>query len=107
MAEIPLGPGGPTEEIEQAAEQLDILEFPKQPNITELEDGAAIVGEMPQPEEMPKEEIPFDANLAEFIDDEELGKISSDLKQSIQDDISSRDEWEQVYKSGLELLGIN
>ena len=56
MAEIPLGPGGPTEEIEQAAEQLDILEFPKQPNITELEDGAAIVGEMPQPEEMPKEE---------------------------------------------------
>ena len=30
MAEIPLGPGGPTEEIEQAAEQLDILEFPKQ-----------------------------------------------------------------------------
>ena len=35
MAEIPLGPGGPTEEIEQAAEQLDILEFPKQPNITE------------------------------------------------------------------------
>ena len=107
MAEIPLGPGGPTEEIEQAAEQLDILEFPKQPNITELEDGAAIIGEMPQPEEMPKEEIPFDANLAEFIDDEELGKISSDLKQSIQDDISSRDEWEQVYKSGLELLGIN
>ena len=66
MAEIPLGPGGPTEEIEQAAEQLDILEFPKQPNITELEDGAAIIGEIPQPKEMPKEDE-IHAMITEFF----------------------------------------
>ena len=107
MAEIPLGPGGPTEEIEQAAEQLNIVEMPAQPNVTELEDGSAIIGELPQEEGMASEEIPFDANLAEFIGDDELGRISSDLKQSVQDDISSRSEWEQVYKSGLELLGVS
>ena len=90
MAEIPLGPGGPAEEIEQIAEQLNIVEMPAQPNVTELEDGSAIIGELPQEEGMASEQIPFDANLAEFIGDDELGRISSDLTQSVQDDISSR-----------------
>ena len=39
MAEIPLGAGGPAEDIQELAEQLDIVEVPEQPNITELEDG--------------------------------------------------------------------
>jgi hypothetical protein len=106
MAEIPLGAGGPQEEILENTEQLDIVEVPEQPNVTELEDGSAIIGELPEEEGMPSEEIPFDANLADFIDDTELGKVSDDLSSSIKDDISSRDEWEQIYKSGLELLGI-
>ena len=106
MAEIPLGAGGPQEEILENTEQLDIVEVPDQPNVTELEDGSAIIGELPEEEGMPSEEIPFDANLADFIDDTELGKVSDDLSSSIKDDISSRDEWEQIYKSGLELLGI-
>ena len=45
MAEIPLGAGGPAEDIQELAEQLDIVEVPEQPNITELEDGTAIIGE--------------------------------------------------------------
>ncbi len=106
MAEIPLGAGGPAEDIQELAEQLDIVEVPEQSNVTELEDGSAIIGELPEEEGMPSEEIPFDANLADFIDDAELGRVSDDLSSSIKDDISSRDEWEQIYKSGLELLGI-
>ena len=105
MAEIPLGPGGPQADMIEEAEELDIVEVPEQPNITELDDGTAIIGEMPE-EPMPSDEIPFDANLASFIDEADLGKVSDDLAQSVKDDISSRDEWEQVYKSGLELLGI-
>ena len=106
MAEIPLGAGGPAEDIQELAEQLDIVEVPEQPNITELEDGTAIIGELEQESAMLAEDAPFDANLADFIDEGDLGRISGDLSQSIKDDISSRDEWEQVYKSGLELLGI-
>jgi hypothetical protein len=107
MAEIPLGPGGPVEETQGLPEEIDVVESPIVPNVTELESGAAIVGELPEEQPMPVDQIPFDANLAEFIDEGELGVISSDLKQSIRDDLSSREEWEQIYKSGLELLGIN
>ena len=106
MAEIPLGPGGPEEELLGEAEQLDIVEMPAEPGVTELEDGSAIVGQLEEEQPMPSDQMPFDANLADFIDEAELGKVSDDLAQSVQDDISSRDEWEQVYKSGLELLGI-
>ena len=107
MAEIPLGPGGPVEETQGLPEEIDVVESPIVPNVTELESGAAIIGELPEEQPMPVDQIPFDANLAEFIDEGELGVISSDLKQSIRDDLSSREEWEQIYKSGLELLGIN
>ncbi len=106
MAEIPLGPGGPEEELLGEAEQLDIVEMPEEPGVAELEDGSAIVGELEEEQPMPADQMPFDANLADFIDEAELGKVSNDLAQSVQDDISSRDEWEQIYKSGLELLGI-
>ena len=106
MAEIPLGPGGPEEELLGEAEQLDIVEVPEQSNVTELDDGSAIVGELEEEQPMPADQMPFDANLADFIDEAELGRVSDDLAQSVQDDISSRDEWEQIYKSGLELLGI-
>ena len=48
MAEIPLGPGGPQADMIEEAEELDIVEVPEQPNITELDDGTAIIGEMPE-----------------------------------------------------------
>ena len=106
MAEIPLGPGGPEEELLEQAEQLNIVEMPAEPGIAELEDGSAIVGELPEEAPMSADQMPFDANLAEAVDEAELGRMSGDLVESIQDDISSREEWQQVYKSGLELLGI-
>ena len=87
MAEIPLGAGGPAEDIQELAEQLDIVEVPEQPNITELEDGTAIIGELEQESAMLAEDAPFDANLADFIDEGDLGRISGDLSQSIKDDI--------------------
>mgnify|MGYP003340324798 FL=1 len=48
----------------------------------------------------------FDANLAEFIDDSELQSIASDLIDDFESDKASRKEWEETYKSGLDLLGI-
>ena len=73
--------------------------------ITELEDGSAIVGEMEMEAEAPIA-IPFDANLAEHIDEDVLADISSELVGDIEDDRNSRSDWEDQYKSGLELLGM-
>lgn len=48
----------------------------------------------------------FDANLAEFMDDSELQSIASDLMDDFDNDKASRKEWEETYKTGLDLLGI-
>ncbi len=48
----------------------------------------------------------FNANLAEFISDEELIGIATELVGDYDDDIASRKDWIQTYVDGLELLGL-
>jgi hypothetical protein len=48
----------------------------------------------------------FDANLAEFMDENELSLIAADLSDAFEDDISSRKDWIQTYVDGLDLLGM-
>ena len=49
----------------------------------------------------------FYANLAEEIPDRDLSSIASDLLGAFDSNKSSRQEWEDTYKNGLELLGFN
>jgi hypothetical protein len=57
---------------------------------------------------MPGEEEPleFDANLADAMDDGELGTLASDLLGEYDTDIASRKEWVDMYVKGLEVLGM-
>jgi hypothetical protein len=48
----------------------------------------------------------FDANLAEFMNEDELSLIASELTDAFEDDISSRKDWIQTYVDGLDLLGM-
>jgi hypothetical protein len=48
----------------------------------------------------------FNANLAEYINEQELATLSGDLLGDFDDDISSRKDWMQTYVDGLELLGM-
>lgn len=84
---------------------VEIEEPELAPNVTEMDDGSVVIGEIE--EQIAPVQVPFNANLAEFIDDTELGRISSDMVSEVQEDINSRKEWEDQYKSGLELLGMN
>ena len=84
---------------------VEIEEPELAPNVTEMDDGSVVIGEIE--EQIAPVQVPFNANLAEFIDDTELGRISSDMVGEVQEDINSRKEWEDQYKSGLELLGMN
>ena len=53
------------------------------------------------------EEAPaFDANLADFIDESALASLASDLMDDFDNDRAARKEWEETYKTGLDLLGI-
>ena len=51
-------------------------------------------------------EAPFDANLAEYLSDQDLGRLANDLVGEFEDDHGSRLEWEETYVKGLDLLGF-
>jgi hypothetical protein len=83
------------------------MEFPDGAEIIEDGEGGAIVQAIRDGEiEIPDEAIPFDANLAEVLDEGTLGELSSELRASYNEDLDSRDEWEETYVKGLDLLGL-
>lgn len=52
-------------------------------------------------------DVPFDANLAEFIEDNDLALLGEDLMQEVDNDMLGRREWEDAYRDGLRLLGLS
>ena len=54
-----------------------------------------------------EEDGDFYRNLAEDVDDRELGSLSSDLMSQYDSNKASRSDWEDSYSKGLELLGFN
>ena len=75
--------------------QVPLPEVDITPGVTEMEDGSAIIGEMQQ-EIQATIPVPFDANLAEFIEENDLGVVSNDLLGAIDDDISSRKDGSNI-----------
>jgi len=55
---------------------------------------------------IPKEGVPFDANLAEYCDEQCLQKLSNELTGSYLADKNSRSDWERTYIKGLDQLGL-
>jgi chaperonin GroES len=85
----------------QEALVVNIAEEEVGSGVSMMEDGSAIIGDVSEPMEES-----FDSNLAEFIDEQELNIISSELLDKYQQDRSSRDKWENSYRKGLDLLGF-
>jgi hypothetical protein len=48
----------------------------------------------------------FDANLADFMSESELGSLSGELIGQYEQDLSSRKDWLDTYVKGLKILGI-
>ena len=48
----------------------------------------------------------FSANLAEHMDETALQLLSDELIDNFDNDKRSRRDWEQTYKTGLDLLGL-
>jgi hypothetical protein len=70
--------------------------------VTISEDGITIGEE----EVEEQEEIPFDANLVEYLDDRILGSISKKLIHDVDSDKESRKDWMKTYTDGLKYLGM-
>ncbi len=74
-------------------------------NIEIMEDGGAEIDFDPQAESMEGGQF-HDANLAEFMEDEDLTILASELQESYNEYKSSRSDWEDGYIKGLDLLGF-
>lgn len=86
----------------------------------EEEQGEAIEIEVVDPESMsikmdgveieiePQEmgDTDFNANLADFISENELTSLGSELVSDVEDDQNSRKDWADMLVKGLEVLGI-
>jgi hypothetical protein len=49
----------------------------------------------------------FDANLADFMDDDELDSLGQELVEDFGKDVNDRKDWIKTYVDGLKLLGLN
>ena len=71
--------------------------------VEETEEGGAVIDFDPSSRPVA---AGFADNLAEFLDDNKLGKIASDIVGEVKADRESRHEWESSYTKGLDLLGF-
>jgi hypothetical protein len=94
------------EEIEGEGEEVEIGVVNPDALVIETDDGGAIIDFTGGLSDEPLDDIPHDANLADYIDEMELARIGSDIKASVDADKASRSDWEQAYTEGLDLLGL-
>jgi len=91
---------------EQLAEEVETQEESLDPvDIQENEDGSVDINLDPQAA-TPEGGDEHYANLADFLPDDVLGRLGSDLNSKYMDYTSSRKEWEKAYTQGLDLLGF-
>ena len=115
MALPPRPMGSLTDSGIEAPQGMEV-EIPQAPDfaggaeVVQQSDGSAIVqalmGGVADGLEVETEQYDHMANLAEIIDDDVLGEISSELRSLYEEDMESREDWEEAYTKGLDLLGI-
>ena len=96
------------EELQEGIEQeiKEEAEAPGPVEVTQTEDGGAEISFDPAaigPQEGAEDHF---ANLAEFLEDDVLDPLGSKLTSDYMDYRSSRKDWEDTYKNGLDLLGF-
>jgi hypothetical protein len=97
-------------EIELPDSQNNVLAMVDAENVGEIEisetdDGGVEIDFEPQDQRGVDDD--FYANLAEEMPDRELQRVAGELLSEYDANKASRQDWEDAYSSGLELLGFN
>ena len=97
-----IGPGGDEDlKAEDVGTEVELIQSDVEPQVEITEDGGATVGEENQ-----QQDVAFLSNLAEVLDESYLQSLSNELIEKFENDKSTREEWEQGYTKGLDLLGF-
>ena len=96
-------------DIEPVGQEVQLpeqtVEFEGDVELLETPDGGAEVNFEPNAP-IDKSKVPFDANLADYLDDIQLGKLASDFLGAFEADKDSRKDWHDTYIKGLDMLGF-
>jgi len=85
-------------------EEIEVEQIQEPTEMLEQEDGSVVLNFEDAIQEQLQAES--DANLAEILDERVLMDISSELVGLYKEDRSGRQDWEDSYKDGLDLLGL-
>jgi hypothetical protein len=96
---------GPETAVEENIELQEELPNQGETEITPMEDGGVEINFEPGAFNQAQSENHYD-NLAELLPEEILMPLGSELYQNYSDYKSSRQDWEQSYIKGLDLLGF-
>jgi len=97
--------------VDQALIPMDMGLMTDEPAIEiEIEDPEAVRiaagGVEIELEPEPETADTFDANLAEYMDEDALQSLASELVSLVDADINSRKDWTEMFVKGLEVLGM-
>lgn len=82
--------------------EMDVVS--DQPVVVELDDGGVEINFGEEIEEI--DAAPFDANLADYLEDGQLQEVSSELCDAVEGDMAARRDWADSYVAGLDVLGM-
>ena len=85
-------------------EEIEVEQIQEPTEMLEQEDGSVVLNFEDAVQEQLQAEP--DANLAEILDERVLMDISSELVGLYKEDRSGRQDWEDSYRDGLDLLGL-
>ena len=100
---INIDPEELTQELQE--EQQEKAEQGPPVDLVENEDGSVDINYDPKVAATDQGQSHFD-NIADFLEDDILGRLSNDLMGNYQDYKMSRKDWEKSYTEGLDLLGF-
>ena len=92
------------DKIEVEGDPLEIIQPGAEEEVREFVEDSQ--GNMQPLVDQPNPEEGHDSNLALYLSDEDLDSISIELMTAIEEDKSSRQDWETQYTKGLDLLGF-
>ena len=96
-------PEGDQEPALEPSLEIEIVD----PEMVTLDDGSVEITLVPGLEDTDISNAPFDANLAEYMDDGQLNQLSGHLVEAVDGDVNSRRDWAETYVKGLEVLGFS
>ena len=98
---------GPQAQSQATMELLQQQQNQQQPiEVTQTEDGGAEINFDPQALNASIGPQGHNENLSNLLDDDILNEVSNDLMKNYEDCKASRQDWENTYTKGMDLLGF-